>query len=142
MPRNKWANSVQLLSITSLVWTHTFLFLDMMLLNILFSTFLDDKYLTVGMDTACLVPENRALCLKEDFGLFNDAVTPFFKTPFISMWVELDQARAWALSEILSINYHSHLTQNPSVPTWSETSEQWGWTVRNKQPTHISILHS
>lgn len=56
------------------------------------------------------------------------------------MWVELGWA--WAFSEILSINNHNHLTQNPSVPTRSETSEQCGWTVRNKQPTHISILCS
>lgn len=49
-----------------------------MLLNILLSTFSDDKYWTVGMDAACSVPAKGALCLKEDFGFFNDAVIPFF----------------------------------------------------------------
>lgn len=137
---NEWANSMQLHAITSSVWRETFLFFDLMLLNILFAAFLDDKYFTVGMDVACSVPAKGALCLKENSGFFNDAVIPFFKTPVVSMWVELGWA--WAFSEILSINNHNHLTQNPSVPTRSETSEQCGWTVRNKQPTHISILCS
>lgn len=49
--------------------THTFLFLDLMLLNILFSAFLDGKYLTVGIDAACSVPAKGTLGLKEDFGM-------------------------------------------------------------------------
>lgn len=63
-----------------------------MLLNFLFCTFLDDKYLTAGMDAAYSVPAKGALCLKEGFGFFNDAVIPFFKTPVISTQVELNQA--------------------------------------------------
>lgn len=63
-----------------------------MLLNIVFSAFLHAKYFTVGMDAACSVPAKGALFLKGDFGFFNDAVIPFFKTPVISMRVELGQA--------------------------------------------------
>lgn len=40
-----------------------------MLLNILFSALLDGKYLTVGMDAACLLPAKGTLGLKEDFGI-------------------------------------------------------------------------
>lgn len=103
---------------TSSIWTHTFLFLDMMFLNVVFSAFLDNKYFTVGMDDACLVPAKEVLCLREDFRFFNDTVMPFFKTSVISMQVEPGQA--WRLSEILPINNHNGLTQNASVPTQSE----------------------
>lgn len=66
---NKWVSKQHAAAAYYLLGlnTHTFLFLDLMLLNILFSVFLDGKYLTVRVHAACSVPAKATRGLKEDF---------------------------------------------------------------------------